>query len=300
MSQTSTTLHPSLHPLDKTRIRASFNAAAEHYDEAAVLQHEVGNRMLERLDLIRLAPHTILDVGAGTGALSRALGRRYSAARVMSLDLAPRMLMVARRHNGWFSRHFGKQKFICADAESLPIADRSVDLILSNLTLQWCATLDQAFAEFRRVLKPQGLLMFSTFGPDTLKELRYSWQAADADQSTTVHVNDFIDMHDVGDALLRCGMRDAVMDAEHFTLMRELKTIGAHNAAQQRPQGLTGKQRMKNMLAAYEQFRSNGKLPATYEVIYGHAWNLPVSQQQNTAQHFSIPAASIKTLVNPS
>lgn len=301
----------TLHPLDKARIRASFDAAADTYEEAAVLQHEVGSRMLERLELIRIAPDHILDLGAGTGRLSRALHRRYRRARVLALDLAPRMLAVARRNhgrnichiNGWLGKLIGRQYYVCGDAEHLPLADHSVDLVFSNLTLQWCGELETAFAEFRRVLRPGGLLMFSTFGPDTLKELRHSWRSADPDG---VHINDFVDMHDVGDALLRAGLRDAVMDVEHFTLtypdvyqlMRELKTTGAHNVASQRRHSLTGKQRLKAMVAAYETFRVNGSLPATYEVVYGHAWapaHTPqASRQVEASGQIAIPVSAIR------
>jgi len=258
--------------LHKRSLRDAFDRAAERYDEVAVLQREVGERIMERLQLVRISPQTILDVGAGTGVFSQALSRRYAKSRVLALDIAPRMLLRARRRKGWFSR----QGFICGDADCLPIASASVDLIFSNFTLQWCGELDRAFAEFRRVLKPGGLLMFSTLGPDTLKELRQSWQAVDG----RPHVHQFIDMHDVGDALLRAGLSDPVMDVENFTLayddamqlMRELKIIGAHNAAIDRPPGLTGKGSLKKMLSAYEELRRDGVLPATYEVVYGHAW----------------------------
>jgi malonyl-CoA O-methyltransferase len=270
--------------LEKQHIRQSFDAAAQRYDDVAVLQREVGDRILERLDLIKLQPKTILDVGAGTGVFSDKLDKRYQAARVIALDLAPRMLLQARQRKGWLARRLSSQAFVCADADALPIADHSVDLIFSSLMLQWCGDLDHTFAEFRRVLRPGGLLMFSTFGPDTLKELRSSWQQADED--THVHVHDFIDMHDVGDALLRAGLADPVMDVEHFTLtyadpyqlMRELKTLGAHNMASDRHHGLTGKARLQRMAAAYEQFRQQGVLPATYEVVYGHAWGAELQE----------------------
>ncbi len=266
--------------LHKRSLRDAFGRAAEHYDDVAVLQREVGERIMERLQLVRVSPQTILDVGAGTGVFSQALSRRYKKARVVALDIAPRMLTQARKRKGWFSR----QGFVCGDADSLPIAPASIDLIFSNFTLQWCGELDQAFAEFRRVLKPGGLLMFSTLGPDTLKELRQSWQAVDG----RPHVHDFIDMHDVGDALLRAGLSDPVMDVENFTLaytdamqlMRELKIIGAHNAAIDRPQGLTGKGSLKKMLSAYEDLRRDGVLPATYEVVYGHAWGPLVADNE--------------------
>ncbi len=258
--------------LHKRSLRNAFDRAAEQYDEVAVLQREVGERIMQRLQLIRISPQTILDVGAGTGVFSLALSQHYKKSRVLALDLAPRMLMQARKRKGWFSR----QGFICGDADSMPIASNSVDLIFSNFTLQWCGELDRAFAEFRRVLKPGGLLMFSTLGPDTLKELRQSWRAVD----DTPHVHEFIDMHDVGDALLRSGLSDPVMDVENFNLsytdamqlMRELKIIGAHNACTTRTTGLTGKGKLKKMLSAYECLREDGMLPATYEVVYGHAW----------------------------
>jgi malonyl-CoA O-methyltransferase len=269
---------PQWQCLEKRRIRQSFDAAAGRYDEVAVLQREVGKRIIERLDLIRLVPERILDVGAGTGVCSQALSKHYPQARIISLDLAPRMLEHARRRGGWLERLRTRQTFVCGDAEQLPIADHSVDLVFSNLTLQWCSDLEQTFREFRRVLKPGGLLMFSTFGPDTLKELRTSWRIADT--SRAVHVHDFIDMHDVGDALLRAELAEPVMDMESFTLtypdvyqlMRELKTLGAHNAAHARHHSLTGKRRVQNMAAAYEDLRRDGNLPATYEVVYGHAW----------------------------
>ncbi len=281
----------SLHRLEKHRVRQSFDRAAERYDDVAVLQREVGNRIMERLELIRIQPQTIFDVGSGTGVFSRALAKRYRDARVVALDLAPNMLKYARARTGVIGKWFGRQGYVCGDAEHLPIADASVDLIFSSLALQWCADLDRTFREFNRVLRPGGLLMFSTFGPDTLKELRHSWQVADANAgSAQVHVHDFIDMHDVGDALLRAGLAEPVMDVENFTLnypdayqlMRELKTLGAHNVARQRGHGLTGKTRLNDMVAAYETLRRDGTLPATYEVVYGHAWKgkFPDGSQQ--------------------
>ena len=262
--------------LDKRRVRQAFDRAAVDYDRVAVLQREVGNRLMERLDYMRLQPQTIVDIGAGTGHLSKALAQRYKQARVLALDLAPNMLRAARRHAGPLARLLRRQSFICADAERLPLADQSADMIFSNLTLQWCGALDAVFAEFRRIIRPGGMVLFSTFGPDTLKELRDSWAAADE----AVHVSAFIDMHDIGDALLRGGFADPVMDAERFTLtypdvrtvMRELKLLGAQNAASGRNRSLTGKGRLRAMTEAYEGYRDKGTLPATYEVVYGLAW----------------------------
>ena len=258
--------------LDKGLIRKSFDQAAARYDEVAVLQREVGRRMLERLDLVRMVPEVILDVGCATGFITIQLLKKYRKARVIALDIAPNMLAIARRRSLWFR----KLRCVCGDAEFLPLADACCDLLFSNLTLQWCGDLDQVFREFRRILKPGGLLMFSTLGPDTLKELRQSWLAVDGYH----HVNAFVDMHDIGDALVRVHLADPVMDVELitltyqdvFALMRDLKTLGAHNVSAGRARGLTGRGRLQAMCAAYERFRRDGLLPATYEVVYGHAW----------------------------
>lgn len=279
---------------DKRLVRASFDRAAARYDEAALLQREVGARLLERLDVIKLQPRRILEVGTGTGYCTAHLATRYPRAQLVALDLAPAMLARARRRFSWWQRRRGRPLCICADAEALPVADASVDLLFSNLTLQWCADLDRTFAEFRRVLRPNGLLLFTTFGPDTLKELRAAWRAVDE----AMHVNAFIDMHDIGDALVRNRLADPVMDREEITmtyrevrtLMADLKAIGAHNVNRGRSAGLTGKRRLNAMLGAYEQFRRDGLLPATYEVLYGHAWTpaTPLQQEHDGAAHISL------------
>ena len=258
--------------IDKQQARRAFERAAATYDEAAVLQDEVGMRLLERLDLVRLQPDSILDLGAGTGKMTAGLMKRYRKARVVAVDIAHSMLQRTRRRGGWLRR----PRCICADAEQLPFAGNSFDLIFSNLMIQWCQPQDTLFGEFHRVLRPGGLLMFTTFGPDTLQELRECWTRAD----DCVHVNTFVDMHDIGDALLQARLSDPVVDAERITmtyadarrLMMDLKHIGAHNVTRGRPQGLTGRQRLRRVIEAYENYRQEGVLPASYEVVYGHAW----------------------------
>ncbi len=263
--------------IDKRRVRQAFSEAAPRYDELAVVQKEIGQRLLERLDLIRLRPRRILDLGCGTGRWSEALARRYRKAEILSLDLAPGMVAEARRRMSAWQRRFGRRRLLCADAEALPLADDSIDMIFSNATLQWCQELDTLFRELRRVLRPGGVAMFTTFGPDTLTELRQAWAEVD----DAVHVNAFIDMHDIGDAMVRAGLADPVMDAERITLtyrdattlMREIKELGAHNVTAGRPRGLTAPGRLRRVMAAYERFRrDDGTLPVTYEVIYGHGW----------------------------
>ncbi len=266
---------------DKQQVRASFERSAERYEEVAVLQREVGTRLLERLPLFKIEPLTILDLGCGTGFVSRGLLEHYPKARVISLDLAEAMLKQARGRRSLKTRLGRRQGFVCADAESLPFADNSFDLILSNMTVQWCGNLEATFTDLNRVLKKDGLLLYSTLGPDTLKELRAAWASVDGEHP---HVNNFLDMHDVGDAMLRARLADPVMDREDIvityrealTLMQDLKVLGAHNVNPGRTQGLTTAATLKRVIAGYESFRnSDGLLPATYEVLYGHAFGTP-------------------------
>jgi malonyl-CoA O-methyltransferase len=267
---------PEDYRIDKRRMRSSFDRAAPGYEQVAVLQREVGERLIERLGLVRLAPGTLLDLGAGTGWVAERLALRYPRARLVALDISLAMLRGARTRAPRLARWRGRRAFVCADAERLPLADGCIDMVISNLMLQWCNDLDAALRELRRVLRPDGLLMFTSFGPDTLRELRASWAGVDGYS----HVNAFIDMHDVGDALLRAGFSEPVMDREDIrltyrdlpALMRDLKALGAHNATEGRPRGLTGPRRFARVTAAYEAWRVEGRLPATYEVVYGHCW----------------------------
>jgi len=284
---------PSVDPLrlDPQSVRHAFERAAASYDASAVLQREIGQRMAERLLLVKLQPAAILDAGCGTGDALSELSARYPDASLIGLDLAYAMLDSARRRaaaanaseRSLLARLLGTRAMarrvpalVCGDACRLPLAAGTIDLVWSNLTLQWINDASAAFAEFHRVLRVGGLLMFTTFGPDTLKELRAAFAGVDG----ATHVSRFIDMHDVGDMLVQAGFADPVMDMETVTLtyadattmMRELKAIGAHNATVGRPRGLTGRARWSRVLARLEAFRRDGRLPATYEVVYGHAW----------------------------
>ena len=265
--------------LDKREVRRAFEHAARTYDAAAVLQHEVCARMLERLEYVKHAPHAILDAGSGTGNAVPALLARYPGARLVALDLSHAMVDRARRRTQWWKRLPGLRAplfGVCGDIERLPLATASVGLVWSNLALQWVSDLAHATRELHRVLAPGGLAMFSTFGPDTLKELRSAYEGTDG----RTHVNRFVDMHDIGDMLIAAGFADPVMDMEAITLtyadvralMRDLKAIGAHNATRGRPAGLSARSLLAAVERNYEVFRRDGKLPATFEVVYGHAW----------------------------
>lgn len=267
--------------IDKRLMRLAFEHAAHSYDQAAVLQREVNQRMLERLDWVKLDPHWVLDAGAGTGVGARALASRYPKARVLGLDIAQTMLQVARAAEPWWKRSLSYltgnlPQYVGGDINHLPLKASSMNLLWSNLALQWCDDLQSTFSEFQRVLAPGGLLMFSTFGPDTLRELRLAFSGIDGH----THVNRFVDMHDIGDQLLYAGFSTPVMDMDMMTLtypdvtslLRELKAIGAHNVTSGRGHGLMGKRKWQAMLQRYEQLRKEGCLPATFEVVYGHAW----------------------------
>jgi len=278
----------------KRDVRRSFERAARTYDEAAVLQREVCARLLEHLDPMRLAPRRAVDLGCGTGHAFDALARRFPGAAVVGIDIAPAMLARARDRSPWWQRMLGARRpaLVCADAECLPLAGASVELVFSNLALQWCEPA-RVFAEAARALTSEGLFLFSTFGPDTLRELRAAFAQVDG----AAHVNRFVDMHDLGDALVQAGFADPVMEMETITLeydtvlavARDLKAIGAVNSLPSRSRGLGGRQRWRRMTEAYERFRRNGVLPATWEVVYGHAWKVPPKRLADGRQVVSFP-----------
>lgn len=281
---------------DSVQVRRAFGRAASSYDAHAVLQAEVQRRLQERLDDLALAPKTVLDVGSGTGRGTAALRKRYPQAQAIALDLALPMLHTAARHRTWL-RPFSR---VCGDAEALPLADASVDLLHSSLCLQWCGRPDRVLEEFRRVLRPQGVLLFSTFGPQTLHELREAFAEVDA----TPHVSRFLDIHQLGDALLAAGFRDPVLERDTFVLtyadvlalMRELRAIGATNADHERTRGFTGKRHLQRVIAAYEQHRRDGQVPASYEVVYAMARSPDASQPRRSADGTAIASFPVERL----
>lgn len=264
--------------IDKRQVRRAFSRAARDYDAAAVLQREVCTRMLDRLVCIKLQPARLLDVGSGTGWGTRQLGQRYPKAEITALDIAIGMLEQARGTSSWWKKLFAgkRESYLCADVEALPVASGSVDMVWSNLALQWCNDLPATFVELQRVLKVDGLLIFSSFGVDTLRELRTAFSDVDGYS----HLSRFADMHDIGDMLMAAGYADPVMEMERLTLtyddvravMQDLKSIGAHNATAGRAPGMMGKAAWQRVTENYEKLRRDGKLPATFEIVYGHAW----------------------------
>jgi malonyl-CoA O-methyltransferase len=268
MSEASSTLEPR-------DVARSFGAASASYDSRAWLQGLAREELLSRLDLLRVQPTAVLDLGAGTGIAAVEIKRRFRGAVVTAVDIAAPMLDIARRRSRWWR----PIRCVQADAQALPFADASFDLVFSNLMLQWLLPPDSALAEMRRVLRPGGLLLASSFGPETLRELRMAWSAADAG----VHVNEFIDVHDLGSALARAGFAEPVLDvdrhqrhyADAYALMRELKALGARNVDARRARGLTGRRGFGRMVAAYEAMRTAGGVPATWHLVHAVAWAHP-------------------------
>lgn len=270
--------------LDHGLLRRRFRRAAATTDGADVLAREIARRMDERLDYIRIAPQRILELGCGTGADLPRLAERFPQALLIAADFAPEMLVRARARlhpqgGGLLRRLLGGRPaappHLVADARALPIARASLGLVWSNLMFPALDDPLPAFREVHRTLEVGGLFMFSTLGPDTLRELRAAFPARRGER-----VHRFIDMHDLGDALVQAGFSDPVMDMEMLTLayaglddlIGDLRAAGGSNAARGRPRGLSGRREWAAARAAYERLRRDGRLPASFEIIQGHAW----------------------------
>ncbi len=283
----------------KQRVREDFSKASESYDDAAIVQHEVCDRVLERLEVLKINPNMILDIGSGTGRSTKGLCKHFTSARVIACDIAFPML-----HQSKIKLQNQGATHLCCDVEELPINDNSIDLIFSSSALQWCEDLQKAFSECQRVLNNKGVLIFSTFGPDTLIQLRKSW--AEVDQKH--HVHEFVDMHHIGDMLLTMGFKDPVMSMELLTieyqtaqqLMQDLKATGSRskflNNSNHESTGLQGKHTFKKFLSAYEKYRQeNGLLPASYEVIYGYVYKDDMQNKDTSTKEFSMPIENLKS-----
>ena len=284
--------------IDLAAARRRFERAAATYGEVAVLAHEVEGRMAGRLDYMRQDPRSVLDAGCGTGDGLNLLRERYPKARLIGVDIAPAMARSAGRAPTFMERARdyvarAQRSQVCADLARLPLADASVDMVWSNLVLAWTADPVVALVEIRRVLQPQGLLMFSTYGPDTLKELRSAFAAVDG----YAHVHRFLDMHDLGDMLVASGFADPVMDMDIVTLTYtdvaalagDLRLSGQSNVAAGRRRGLMAPGAWKKMADRYHSLRRDGRLPATFEIVYGHAWKGAPRPRPDAPQVVKLP-----------
>ena len=273
--------------VSRDKVKTAFAKAATSYNEAAVVQKEILVRLLEKLKLLQQGPvDVLLDVGSGTGLASELLRKHYGDNAYYAIDFALPMLAWAQNESQ------ANYKSVCGEVESLPFQDKSLDVIFSASTFQWCNDIGAAFQESSRTLKDQGLLLFSTFGPDTLKELRHCFAQVDDHP----HVSSFIDMQSLGDGLLASGFRSPVMESEIITveysdpmqLLRDLQETGATNHLEQRARGLMTRQRLNSVLSEYKKFvLPNGKYPASYEVLYGHGWKQSLQPStQNSADEW--------------
>jgi malonyl-CoA O-methyltransferase len=251
-------------------IRRHFDQAADRFHEADFVHGVTRDGLLERLRPMTIDAATVIDLGSATGTAIPELQKRFRGARVIAVDFSAEMLRIVRLKRSLLSRRHAVQ----ADARSLPFADTSIDVIFSNLMLPWIDDLDAVFAEIARVLRKDGLFVFSALGPDSLLEVRQAWQTVDAGE----HVNRFPDMHDVGDALVRAGLRDPVLDVDRLSvsyrdagvLLRDLTAAGARNSLRNRQRGLMGRRRFRRFTDTL--FAAGGDRSLTLELVYGHCW----------------------------
>ncbi len=280
-------------------IKESFNKAAQNYDANAVLQNEIGQRLIDRLDFFTINPQIVLDLGMGTGYTTNKLAQKYSKSQIIGMDIAENMLQVAKNQNLTSSTNI---LLLQSDINKLPVADNSVDLIFSNFTFQWCENITNLFTECLRILKVGGLIFFSIPGPDTLFELRAAFNKIDPEHQ---HVNNFIDMHNIGDILVQTKFGHPVMDNEYFTLtyskintiLKDIKSIGANTKLTDNyRKSLFSKTKYQLLANEYENFKQpDDKLPLTYEVIYGHAFKTakPVKVKYPEISEVMVPIEKI-------
>ena len=258
--------------LNRRDVQRRFDRAAAGFDTVDFVHATTRDGLLGRLAPMVIEPRTILDLGAATGSATRDLAKSFRRARVVAVDLSRNMLEQTRRKQGWFSRVTTVQ----ADAAALPIANQSIDIVFANQLLPWVGNPAQTFSEVARVLADDGLFLFATLGPDSLSEIRRAWAALDSD----VHVNLFPDMHDIGDAAVRAGLRNPVLDVDRLTvtyedtesLFHELTAMGARNSLSKRNRSLSPAKRFKAMKAALNSSRDGGPLTLELEIVYGHCW----------------------------
>lgn len=284
-------------PLDHAQVRRAFSRAAATYERHDVLQQQVQAALIDRLSFYLGTPARVLDVGCGTGRGTALLKQRWPKAEVVAVDVALPMLRAARRHSRW-RRGYAR---VCGDAMQLPFPDHTFDVVHANLLAPWCDDPLGLFRELNRVLAPGGFLAATSLGPDTLKELRAAWAAADEG----AHVHTFLDMHDLGDAILTAGFYDPVVDVDYTTLtyatpaalVAELRGLGLTNADAERPRGLTGKTAHAKFLAALEAQRVGGRIPTTWEVVGALAWGLQPGQMPRMPLGGRFPMAAARELV---
>jgi malonyl-CoA O-methyltransferase len=283
----------AIHP---PQLKEAFNKAALDYDRSAKLIHDVAEQLIKRLEVLTLKPKVILDSGAATGLSARLLEKKYHPSHLIVQDIAENLLKIARRKSPWFS----KQRYLAGYSHELPLKNQVVDWVVSNLSLHWYTDVQAVLNEWRRILQPNGVVFFTTLGPDTLNELRES----SLNVEEGVYVNRFLEMHHLGDALLKAGFSDPVIDIETYcvnypnvdALFHEIRSLGMSNLNSGRRKNLTGKHTVKNIKEYYmAHFGREGKCPATFQVVFGHAFVSSRPFIQDSSE-ISIPIETIRKL----
>jgi malonyl-CoA O-methyltransferase len=256
----------------KSIISNNFGQSANTYDQSAVLQQTVALSLIERLKLLNITPQNILDLGSGTGYLSQQLKFLYPTATIIQLDIATKMISFTKKNKSFENTHF-----VCGDAEKLPFPESCFDLIISNFVFHWFLEPQNVLVQIHRALKSSGIWLFSTLGPDTLKELKMAFATIDS----ASHTNHFLDMHDIGDLLAATHFQNPVIDMEMLTLTyssleklhQDLKLTGSYTVLRDRPLGLKTQRFREKLFSAYEVYRDHQQLlPASFEIIYGQAF----------------------------
>ncbi len=277
-------------PLNSKDVQRRFDRAASRFDTVDFVSSTTRGGLFARLEPVVVEAETVVDLGSATGSSSRLLSRRFRGAHIIAADLSDRMLEKAQTRRSWFSRTSAVQ----ADARSLPFADQSIDVVFANLLLPWVDDPVLVFSEVARVLRSNGLFLFSTLGPDSLSELRRAW----GDVATDQHVRRFPDMHDIGDVAVRAGLADPVLDVDRLVvtyrsaeaLFADLTAMGARNSLQNRNRSLGGVARFRAMASALDAMRTDGLIVLDLELIYGHCWG---SGSRSPAGEYRIDAKRI-------
>lgn len=273
-------------------VAAAFDAVVATYDEAAVVARHTADELLARLEVLAQTPHTVLDAGCGTGYALGSLRALYPQAELIGVDVSAKMVAHARKAHP-------RERIERMDLHGLDLPTESVDMVFCNQVLPWCFDSEAVMAEFRRILRPGGVVHFATLGPDTLKELRRALPASEE----RVHVHYFFDMHDVGDALARAGFAEPVMDMERLALTygdlaglrRDLRGSGSVNLARGRPRGSMGKARFRAFMRALESGRVDGRLPLSFELVYGQAFATQMRPQKMLADgQIAVPFENLR------
>ena len=271
-------------------IRRRFDSAAAGFDDADFVHAITRDGLFTRLEPLLMRPATILDLGSATGAMGRSLRKRFKRAHIISLDLSHAMLRRGRKERPWFSR----SSFVQGDAHQLPFADASFDIIVANQALPWATSPQPVFEEVSRVLRDGGVFAFATLGPDSFQEIARAWATVDSG----AHVHRFPDMHDIGDGLVRAGLRDPVLDVDRLSvsyedtdaLFSDLTRAGARNVLADRTTGMVGKKKFRAMADALVATEAGGRIMLELELVYGHCWG---SGPKTDPAHYEIDANRI-------